>query len=174
VKRESTKDISKSPVVLKLLPDDRFFQMMEDIHRVIARRAYELFSARAFTHGRDLDDWLQAESEILESVPVELSETEDSITVVAKLPGCRAKDVEIQVNARHFFVSGRQDEKTDKKKGKTRHSELPSRCVSCVVELPAPIDPAKVSGTLTNGKLRIELPKRKKGEKLSLAAKAAA
>jgi HSP20 family protein len=174
VKRESTKDIRESPVIFKLLADDRFFQMMDDVHRLIARRAYELFSARGFTHGRDLDDWLQAESEILESVPVELSETEDSITVLAKLPDCRAKDVEIHVNARHFFIRGERDEKTDEKKGKTRHSEPRSRCVSCVVDLPAPIDPSKVSGTLTNGKLRIELPKRKTGEKLSLAAKAAA
>jgi hypothetical protein len=31
----------------------------------IARRAYELFLARGATHGADLDDWLQAEAELL-------------------------------------------------------------------------------------------------------------
>lgn len=30
----------------------------------IARRAYELYLARGATHGRDLDDWLQAEREL--------------------------------------------------------------------------------------------------------------
>ena len=30
----------------------------------IAMRAYEIFMARGATHGSDLDDWLQAESEL--------------------------------------------------------------------------------------------------------------
>jgi hypothetical protein len=30
----------------------------------IAARAYELFAARDWTHGHDLDDWLQAEAEL--------------------------------------------------------------------------------------------------------------
>ena len=30
----------------------------------IARRAYELFCERGAEHGRDLDDWLQAEREL--------------------------------------------------------------------------------------------------------------
>ncbi len=30
-------------------------------------RAYELFEQRGCEHGRDLDDWLQAESELLRS-----------------------------------------------------------------------------------------------------------
>jgi hypothetical protein len=35
-------------------------------HEKIARRAYEMFLARGAEHGRDLDDWLQAERELLE------------------------------------------------------------------------------------------------------------
>ena len=31
----------------------------------IARRAYDLFLARGGTHGRDLDDWLEAEAQLL-------------------------------------------------------------------------------------------------------------
>jgi hypothetical protein len=31
----------------------------------IAARAYELFLARGGEHGRDLDDWLRAESELV-------------------------------------------------------------------------------------------------------------
>ena len=40
----------------------------EDAERVrrdaIARRAYELFLARGGAHGRDVEDWLQAEREL--------------------------------------------------------------------------------------------------------------
>ncbi len=34
-------------------------------HPEIAARAYELFQQRGCRHGRDVDDWFQAESELL-------------------------------------------------------------------------------------------------------------
>lgn len=33
----------------------------------VARRAYEIYQARGGYHGADLDDWLQAERELLEA-----------------------------------------------------------------------------------------------------------
>jgi hypothetical protein len=36
----------------------------DPITEAIARRAFELFLARGGQHGRDLDDWLQAEREL--------------------------------------------------------------------------------------------------------------
>ncbi len=37
----------------------------EDLHVQIARRAYELHAEHGYQHGCALDDWLQAEQEIL-------------------------------------------------------------------------------------------------------------
>lgn len=34
-------------------------------HNAIARRAYESFASRGFAHGLDLQDWLDAEREIV-------------------------------------------------------------------------------------------------------------
>jgi len=39
----------------------------DPITEAIALRAYELFLARGGQHGRDLEDWLQAERELLEA-----------------------------------------------------------------------------------------------------------
>jgi DUF2934 family protein len=39
----------------------------DPITEAIARRAYELFLARGAQHGRALDDWLQAERELLDA-----------------------------------------------------------------------------------------------------------
>lgn len=36
----------------------------------IAQRAYELFLARGGTHGRDLDDWLEAERQMNGGAPL--------------------------------------------------------------------------------------------------------
>jgi len=39
----------------------------ESLDDEIARRAYELYEARGFVDGFDVDDWLQAEQEIVGS-----------------------------------------------------------------------------------------------------------
>jgi hypothetical protein len=41
--------------------------------RDIARRAFEIFSERGCEHGRDVDDWLQAELELTPSVETALA-----------------------------------------------------------------------------------------------------
>jgi hypothetical protein len=40
-------------------------------HQDIADRAYSLFQARGADNGFDLDDWLQAERELLDMLPAE-------------------------------------------------------------------------------------------------------
>jgi len=41
----------------------------EDLHILIAKRAHELYSERGYRHGAALDDWLEAEREILSQIP---------------------------------------------------------------------------------------------------------
>jgi len=38
-----------------------------DLQEQIERRAYELFEQRGRIHGFDIDDWLQAENEVLDA-----------------------------------------------------------------------------------------------------------
>jgi len=44
-------------------------------HEVIAVRAYEFFIQRGYAHGSDLQDWFQAESELLARQPSLSAET---------------------------------------------------------------------------------------------------
>jgi len=41
----------------------------DDLHALIAKRAYELYSERGYRHGYAIDDWLDAEREILSQLP---------------------------------------------------------------------------------------------------------
>ena len=41
----------------------------DDRHLLIAKRAYELYAERGCRHGAALDDWLDAEREILSRIP---------------------------------------------------------------------------------------------------------
>jgi Protein of unknown function (DUF2934) len=41
----------------------------EDLHILIAKRAHDLYSERGYRHGSALDDWLEAEREVLSQIP---------------------------------------------------------------------------------------------------------
>lgn len=41
----------------------------DDLKIMIAKRAYELYSERGYRHGFALDDWIEAEREILSQIP---------------------------------------------------------------------------------------------------------
>lgn len=41
----------------------------DDLKILIAKRAYELYSERGYRYGSALDDWLEAEREILSQIP---------------------------------------------------------------------------------------------------------
>jgi len=44
---------------------DPNFQYFEDLGTRIAKRAYELYEKRGRTHGKDFEDWLEAERQVL-------------------------------------------------------------------------------------------------------------
>ena len=153
--------------------DGSLVRTLADMQDRIARRAYELFALSGFTDGHDMEDWLFAESELFGKMPVELSQTENELTVTAGLPGFTEKDIEIKVEPRRLFITGKREEKSeDKKKGETFYSER-SNEVFRAIDLPAEVDPDKVTATLSNGELEITLPKKEIGKKVLVEAKAA-
>ena len=48
---------------------------MEALQDEIARRAYELYEAREYVDGFDIEDWLQAEQDIVGSTPASKAAT---------------------------------------------------------------------------------------------------
>lgn len=125
----------------------------------IARRAFEIFDGNGRWDGRDLDDWLQAESEVLHPVHLEISETSDTLTVKAEVPGFTANGLDIQVDGTGLQVSGKHESKEESKKGKTVYSERCAKEVFRSVTLPSAVDGSKAKATLKDGILSIELPK---------------
>jgi hypothetical protein len=59
-------------------PDIGSVELTEEI---IRRRAYELFESHGCQHGRDMEDWLQAESEVMGK---KASVSQDSKEVMTK------------------------------------------------------------------------------------------
>ncbi len=73
----------------------------------VARRAYEIFRQRGQSPGRELEDWLKAEREILQKIRVNVQESEFAITALASIPGFRAREIEVAVEPQWMVILGR-------------------------------------------------------------------
>jgi hemerythrin-like domain-containing protein len=56
-------------------------------YEAIARPAYRIVAHRGSGHGRNIDDWLQAESEVVHPCRCDLRESTEAISVRAEVPG---------------------------------------------------------------------------------------
>lgn len=135
------------------------FDRMQELHDSIARRAFELFEGKGRWTGRELDDWLHAESELLHPVHLELTDSDNHFNVRAEVPGFSAKELEINVEPRRLTISGKHETKEETRKGKTIYSELCAGEILRVVDLPAEVDTSSVTATLKDGVLNIKMAK---------------
>jgi HSP20 family molecular chaperone IbpA len=81
----------------------------------VARRAYDKFLDRGARTGSELEDWLDAEQEILGLMQVDLAESAGFVTALASLPGYRSAQVTLGIEPRWLLILGCQesDERAD-------------------------------------------------------------
>jgi HSP20 family protein len=125
----------------------------------IARRAFEIFDASGRWLGHELEHWFRAESELLHPVHLQITESDDNLTVRAEVPGFSTKELEVNVEPRKLTIAGKHEAQEEGKKGKTIYTERCAKEILRVIDLPAEVDSSKVSAILKDGILNIELPK---------------
>jgi len=143
---------------LKPFTDD-FSRRSEEIYDSIARRAFEIFESSGRVSGRNHEDWLKAEAELLHPVHLDIAESDEAVTVRAEVPGFSAKELEIRLAPRRLAITGKRQTKQEQSTENTVYSE---RCVDQVfrlVELPAEVNPEKAAATLNEGVLQLAIPK---------------
>jgi len=146
---------------------------LEDTFKAITRRAYELFESSGREFGRDLENWFQAERELLHSVHVSITEADGFLEVKAEVPGFTEKEIEISVEPHRLTIAGKRETKKEEKKGKTVYAESCSNQIFRSVTLPLEVETEKVTANLKNGVLEITLPKAGKARTLRIHPKAA-
>ncbi len=174
MKNDTPRQLVRTPEIRGLFADEPFIEPGQEINDLIARRAYELFESSGFTHGRALEDWLRAESEILLQAPVDVTETENGFTIRADVPGFDEKDLEVRVAPRSLCITGKRQELSDQKEGTTIYSERRSTHIFRVLHLPAEIHGDAVNTTVSEGLLEIKLLKVGLSKKVPLAKAATA
>jgi HSP20 family molecular chaperone IbpA len=164
---------AKTSVPVKQIETENVFDRIQQVYDSIALRAFDIFETNGRWFGRELDDWLQAESQLLHPVHLEIAESDDNLSVRAEVPGFSTKELEINVEPRRLTITGKHEAKEESKKGKTIYSERCAKEILRSFDLPAEIDSSKVTATLKDGVLNIELPKAAHAKTVRVELKAA-
>ena len=158
----------------KVTEFEKIFDRMREMQEMISRRAFELFDRGGRIFGRDLDNWFQAESELLHPVNISIEETEEGLKVEAEVPGFKAEELDVSVEPGRLTITGkRETTKEEKKKGKTVYSERRAERILRTVDLPLEVNTEKVSAVLKDGVLEFMLPKAVPAKKITIEKKAA-
>ena len=75
---------------------DSLFDELERMQSRIMKRANEIFHGNGQASGRDIDDWLKAEQELVWRPAIELTEKENEFRIEVAVPGVEAKKPRIQ------------------------------------------------------------------------------
>ncbi|SRR6266487_434797 len=128
---------------------------MQDMQKRIMRRAYEIFEDNGSVFGRELDNWLQAEQELLWKPAIELRENEGSFLLEAAISGVDPKDVEIEITAEDIVLKANVNHGHSERKGTVHICEFRSGKMLRSIHLPKQINPDKVKAEFKNGLLRL-------------------
>lgn len=140
-------------------PPSTFDHTLKELYNDISTRAYLLFEQRGYSHGQHFDDWLRAESEMLQPVPVEIVDNDETLSVRAEVPGFTPKNLEVKVEPSRLLIRGESEKSSQRSVGKIIYSECEKNQIFRVLNLPTKVNPDRVNASLQDGILHITLPK---------------
>lgn len=146
-----------------------------DAYDFVAQRAYDNFLAHGAHPGGELQDWLDAERQLLLNFPVDLQESNDFIYALASVPGATAARISIGIESRWMVILVRQprehpqmvpaseqrssDPESDQQRRGDSSQEDRRPTSVCVLGLPAAVDGARSIAVVANGILGIRMAK---------------
>jgi len=129
------------------------------IRAQIAERAYELAARHGYAPGHELDDWLTAESQLVWKPELRLEEHPRAFVVKFRLPGVRAEDLRLSVEAERVLLLGEARAESVAEDVYVHSDEFRYGVIFREVWLPQPIDPARARARLSEGVLTVTLPR---------------
>lgn len=117
-------------------------------------RAYRYFLERGGVDGKDLDDWLRAEREIIWTPGAEMTRDENTITLRVHAPGLDPEGVQITATPESIFVQAEAAHLHEAAVGEVCLCEFAEKFFRRF-DLPEQIDVDNVSAKLEKGILQI-------------------
>ncbi|UFW46325.1 MULTISPECIES: Hsp20/alpha crystallin family protein [Bradyrhizobium] len=90
---------------------------------------------------------------------IEITETDEAVEVTAEMPGLERKDVEILIEDDTLTIRGEKKVEENQKDKNVQHSERIYGMFMRVLQLPPGIDPSSVQAAMSNGVLKVTIPK---------------
>ena len=100
---------------------------------------------------------------------INLTEDKDHYYLRAELPGIAAEDLDIQATGNNLSISGERKIAAEKDNVRYHRKEREEGKFSRAVSLPGDIDADGVSASLSNGILRVSVPKAEKAKPKQIA-----
>jgi HSP20 family protein len=97
----------------------------------------------------------------MNTLPMDVTSTNDAILVEAALPGIKPEDVDITVEDGTLSIRGtfKQERREDEREGETLLSEIRRGSVYRSMTLPSGVEPDKATATFEHGVLKLRIPK---------------
>ncbi len=105
---------------------------------------------------------------------IEVTEADKEIEISAELPGLERKDVDISLDRNLLTIRAEKKVEAEQKDKNVHVSERSYGVFYRVLELPMAVDPATVQATMSNGVLKITIPKPPQAEAKKIEVKEAA
>jgi HSP20 family protein len=134
---------------------------MKAITDSIQKQAFNLFKNRNGENGSDLDDWLQAERDVVWSPASELVDDKKEFRARIALPGFDATDIQVSAMPDALVIQADTTHAHEGKNGNVRFCEFSEKNLFRRLPLPASIDVDKVTASVDKGILEVTAPKAK-------------
>src|ERR1700681_3048789 len=105
---------------------------------------------------------------------IEISETDKAIEISAEMPGLERKDVEISIEDDTLTIRGEKKVEENQKDKNVQLSERSYGVFYRVLQLPPGVDPSSIQATMSNGILKVTIPKPAKSQPKKIEVKEAA
>ena len=174
MKEQSAPRRREATTPVKLVAADVLLNRKNEIQNVIARRAYELFEGHGSVNGHDIDDWIEAEVEVVRTYRHDLKESAEAIVFKAELPcSFTADQLNVSVESRRLMVNGVRELDVICGGNTPAHMEKRAQRIFGVEELPVDVDPSRATAKLKGDMLEIVMPRVAADNKSSGKSKAA-
>lgn len=151
-------EVQVQPVEKDSATSENFFGRVQDLMKKVEERAYQLFEGRGWQHGYALDDWFQAEKEVLNQRHYEVAKTDEDFTIAMDVSGFEAKDLKVELIADAVIVEGEAYKKDVGKTGNESFETETSQSVFQRIPLPGGVQSDHAKAELKNQTLRITIP----------------
>ena len=135
-----------------------FLEHLETITDSIRKRAFNIFQNNG-GNGSEVDDWLQAERDVVWSPASELVDHEKEFRARIALPGFDVRDIQVSAMPDALVIQADATHTHEGKSGDVCFCEFSGKKLFRRLQLPASVDVDKVTASVDKGILEVTAPK---------------